>query len=478
MKYFVFCLNLILIASFAKAQEVWDLKTCVDYAIANNISVKQADIDARRAQLTLKANQYNQYPSLTFSVSGGVNSGRSIDPTTNQFTQQQLLSSGISLQSGVTLFNWFSIKNNIAGAGFDAQAASANIDKVKNDIALNVAVAYLQILVSQEQANISRVALQQSQQNYMNTKKRVDAGALPELNLAETEAQVARDSATYISSLATVQTNILNLKAVLNLDAAQAFQVSMPPLDQIPVESLNDLQPEVVFSLALTNLPQQKINDLRIKAANKYLAATKSAMYPSIGMFGTLGSNYANNKIPKVTSIATGNYIPTAAKVNVSGTDYSVLTPEVNTSITTSRTAYGVQISDNFRQNVGIQLNVPIFNNGAAKLNYQRNQLTVKSLQLTKEQVDRTLKQDIYAAYNNATNSLQRYYATIKSVETAEKAFSFAQKRYDLGLLTTIDYITNQNNLTRAKLERASAQVDYVFRMKLLEFYKGQGLKL
>ncbi|MFM9910534.1 MAG: TolC family protein [Chitinophagaceae bacterium] len=479
MKHIVFfsCISL-LFNNLVTAQDKWDLKRCVEFAVANNISVKQADIQARISELTLNQSRLQQYPNVSFSNSTGISSGRSIDPTSNQFTNQQLLFSQFNLNTSVTIFNWFNLKNTIAGNQLSAEAARADIEKLKNDISLNVASGYLLVLVSKEQANIANVAVQQTLQSLDNTRKRVEAGSLPELNLAELEAQLARDSSTLITALASIQQNTLQLKALLNLDAAVPFEVETPPLDKIPVESLADLQPEIVYGLALANLPQQKINNLRIQAAHKYLDASKAAMYPSIAAFGGMGTNYANNKIPNFTQQSTGAFLPTPAKVSISGTDYFVQTPVVNTIITTSRTPIGTQISDNFRQNVGISINVPIFNNGFGKTQWQKNKLTVQNLELQKEQAERTLKQDIYKSYTDATTAVQKYNAGVKSVSTAEKAYNFAQKRYDVGLLSTIDFLTNQNNLTRSKLELALAQVDYVFRLKLLEFYKGQGIKL
>ena len=222
----------------ASAQEKWDLKRAVEFAVANNISVKQADVQARIAALNLKQSRLQQIPSVNITGSGGVYGGRSIDPTTNQFTNQQILSTQFGLNSGVTLFNFFSIKNNIEGNRLDNEAAMINVDKIRNDISLNVATAYLQILVAIEQENIAKVAVQQTLVNLDNTRKRVEAGALPELNLAELEAQLARDSTTLITQEATVRSNKLRLKAILNLDAAEPFDVTTPPLDQIPVESL------------------------------------------------------------------------------------------------------------------------------------------------------------------------------------------------------------------------------------------------
>jgi len=462
--------------SFASAQDAWNLKRCVDHALENNISVKQADIQARLADLTLKQSRLMQIPSVNVSGSTGINAGRSIDPTTNLFTNTQLFSTGFSLSSGVTVFNFFSVRNNIQGSRFDAEAARANVDKIKNDVALSVATAYLLVLVSQEQVNIAKLAVNLTQENLENTRKRVEAGALPELNQAELEAQLALDSSTLISAVNTVRQNILQLKAILNVDAGQSFTVEMPPLADIPVLPLQQLQPEAVFADAVQNLPQQRVNDLRIRAAEKYVQAARGQMYPALSLFAGMGSNYANNKIPSVLQVPTGQFDTTGAKVSVNGTLYDVVAPGFQSVVTTSTTPFGTQISDNFRQNVGVQVNIPLFNNGVARTAWQRSKLNVTSLQLQKDLDLMNLKQDIYTAYNDASTAIQKYYAGRKSVQTAEKAYSFAQKRYELGLLSTIDLLTNQNTLNRARVELAQAEVDYIFRLKVLEFYKGRGI--
>jgi outer membrane protein len=477
-----FCMPLLLLLLVAgtrtTAQEQWDLLKCVNYALANNVSVKQADVQARLSALTLRQNKLSQYPTANFSTNFGVNNGRSIDPTSNQFTTQQLLFSGYNLNTNMNVFNWFSLKNTIAGNELDLKAAEANVDKLKNDIALNVATAYLLVLTSNEQVRISGVAVKQSQDNLYNTRKRVDAGTLPELNALDVEAQLARDSATLVTAKASLEQNKLQLKAVMNLDAATSFDVVMPPLDKIPVEKIGELQPDAVYALALANMPLQKVNDLKIKAGEKYVAAARGGLYPSVSLFGSLASNYANNKIPVVSQTPTGNFVNTGAKVNVGGTDYSVQAPLFNTSVTTRRDGFGKQLSENFRQNVGFSLNVPIFNGGVNRIGWERSKLNLLNTQLQQNQDNQKLKQDIYLAYTNALTALQKYNASLKTLSTSEKTFEFSQKRYDVGLLSTIDYLTSQNNLTRARYDVLSNQVDYVFRMKVLEFYKGLGIKL
>lgn len=478
MRKLLLAASLTLLLFSAQAQEKWSLRQCVEYALANNISVKQQDIQARLVELTYKQSKLQQYPSANISGNAGINAGRSIDPTTNQFTTSQIFFSGLNFNTGATIFNWFSIKNNIAANNFEMQAARAGVEKLKNDIALNVATAYLLVLVSEEQANVGAVTLQQSLQNRNNIRRRVDAGSLPELNFLEADAQAARDSATLITLRATVQTNLLQLKAVLNLDAATPFSIELPKLEQIPVEPIAELQPEMVYNLAIQNLPQQRVNELRIKAAGKYIESARGAMYPTFSFFAGMGTNYSNNQVFDFVNTPTGTFQNTGAIVNIGGTDYQVKSPVFNTNIITSRVPVGTQLGDNFRQNAGISVNIPLFNGGAARTAWERSKLNLATLQFQKQADNQTLKQDIYKAYNDATSALERFNASTKTIETAEKAFNFSQKRYDIGLQSTIEYLTNQNNLFRARIERLQAQVEYVFRLKVLEFYKGQGIKL
>src|SRR5687768_1806885 len=183
---FLFLLN----HQLSSAQDKWDLKKAVDYALANNISVKQQDVQARLEQLTYSQSKLSLYPTLNFGNSIGLNTGRSIDRTTNQFTTQSIFYTGFSLQTNVDIFNFGSKKNTIAANRYASEAALASVEKLKNDIALNVAGAYLQTLLSKQQVEISRVQVAQTVAQLNNTRKLVQAGSVPELNAAQLEAQL------------------------------------------------------------------------------------------------------------------------------------------------------------------------------------------------------------------------------------------------------------------------------------------------
>src|SRR5476651_2050073 len=232
--------------SAQEKNEKWDLIKCVNYARANNISLKQADIQARISALQLKQAKLNQYPSASLSSGQGLQLGRSIDHTTNVYSNTQAIYQNIGLNSGIGIYNWGRLKNSVAVAQFNAEAALVDIDKAANDLALNVATYYLQILSAKEQININELQASQTRAQVDITRKQVDAGALPELNLVELEAQLAIDSSNIISAKSLYQQNILSLKGLLNIDAAQAFDIVTPPVETIPVEPLASLNPELV----------------------------------------------------------------------------------------------------------------------------------------------------------------------------------------------------------------------------------------
>ncbi len=477
MRYkFLTLIVLLVISHIAKAQEKWGLLKCIEYAMANNISIKQTDLQSKIAGLTLKQSRYGQLPSLSFSGGPAFNSGRTQDPTTYTLSTQSYLSANVQLQSSAEIFNWFSKRNMILANEWELKAAQANTDKLKNDIALSVANAYLQILLAMEQEKIAGVQLQQSKAQYKNTRRLVDAGTLPELNAAELEAQVARDSSNVISAQGAVTQGILSLKSLMAMDAAAPFEIETPPVEKIPVEKIADLQPDAVYASAVANMPQQKFNDYKIKAAEKSAAAAKGAMFPTISAFGGLSSRYINSKQPVYapTGVYSSNIL--SPQVIVNGTTYKVSTAEY-TLVGKQSTPFFTQLNQNFSQSVGLSLSVPIFNGLNARTNYEKSRIGIKSQQLQKEADQQKLKQDIYQAYNAALVALEKYTAGKKAVETADRSYYYAQKRYEVGMTSTFELITNQNNLFTVKLQNALNQFDYVFKMKVLEFYKGQGLK-
>ncbi|WP_416439429.1 TolC family protein [Phnomibacter sp. MR] len=477
MKKFGYLLLGIMVMQTAAAQDKWDLRRCVEYAIANNISVKQTDVQARLNELVYQQSRDGRWPTLNFSTSLGEQFGRSIDPTTNQFTQNNITFSNMNIQTGVSLFNWFSQKNTIEANRLTMEASKVQTKKVQDDIALNVAAAYLQALLSSEQKRTAQVQAAQTMEQLVITRKRVDAGSVPELNAAELEAQLARDSATIITAESTYRLNLLQLKALLMLDAGTPFEITTPPIDQIPVPAIADLQPEIVYAAAVQLRPLQVANKLRLQAAEKNAAVAKASMYPTISAFGNIQSAYSSalSRLPKGNNVSA--VVPTQSFVSVQGQSYFVNTPvSIPSSFVDAN--YFRQLDYNFRQSVGLSLQVPIFNGHQARTNYKRAIINQENIQLQMAADSLTLKQDIYTAYQNAINALATYNSRKKAYETAAYSYSLGQQRFEVGLLPVFELITLQNNVQRALIDQLTARFEYVFRTKILEFYRGSGISL
>jgi outer membrane protein len=475
----------VIIPIFAQSQEKWDLRRCIEYAWDYSISVKQADIQARIADLAYKQNKLSQYPNVSFTNSTGTNFGRAVDPTSNLFISSTLLFQQYNMNVSGLIYNWGNLRNTILSAEYGSLAARKDVERLKNDIGLTVATTFLQVLLAKEQVRIAQNQMDITRSRIRDTRLRVDAGQLPELNALELEAQYARDSSAYISSVTIAEQNLLTLKATLNVDAFEPFDIEEPPVSRIPVEKIENLTPEKVYTVALQTQPQQQVNELRIKSLQYNLKAAKASFYPSVNWFGGIGTNFANpnTKLDGFVFLGyrdNGGFSPI---VSIGGNTYPVQEPIIGVlqskkTIGEMWNGWNTQIGDNFRQNIGVQLSVPLFNGGVARTNYRRIRYDIENAEWIKKQSEQKLKNDIYQAYQSALNAGIRFEASKKTEALSARAFELTQKRYDAGLLQTIEWITSQNNLFRARIQLLADQFDYVFRMKVLEFYKGLGLNL
>lgn len=469
MKYllsFLFFLSLNKIN--AQDSYTWDLRRCVDYALANNVSVLQADVQARLAGLQTRLIAWQANPTLNFNTQAGYQFGRNIDPTTNLYTNQQVFFQSYGVQAGITLFNFFSIKNNKLSTAKNEEAARLSVGRARNDVALNVAASYLQTLLNLEQSNIAKVQIDQTRAQLDNTKKLVEAGSMPELNAAQLQSQLATDSSNYITALGAADQNRIQLIALLNLDESTPFKVATPDVNKIPLPSLSELEPGYVYQLALSNQPLQQADSVRIVAGEYAVKSARGAMHPTLSAFGQLTSNYASTFIQPVGAT------PYSDTIFTHGGDYLI-----NNGFAPifGKIPYFKQVSNiNFNQAIGISLNVRILNGRQLRTNYERAKVNLDNYKLQKRADDLTLQQNIYTAHSNSVAALAKYNSTTKAVQTQQYAYDLATKRYEIGMLSTIDYINIQTNLFRAKINQSSAKYDFIFKMKVLEFYKGQGV--
>lgn len=467
-KFFI-VICFLLVADCVSAQTKWSLQACIDYALKNNISVKQADLQTRFSALTVSQNHSSRWPSLSFSSNSGYRFGLSENPTTGTLQSSNFFSSGFSLSAGVTLFNWFTKQHTVKASQLIAEADKMAVKKAENDVTLNVSAAYLGALLAKELVAISLLQVQQSVAQAEAVRKKISVGVLSNFDDAQIQLQVTTDSAALLSAQEAGEKSLLILKAVLNLDAAEPLDIEDLPLEKFVAESLLESAPEKLYDISSKNLPEIKQMAYSLEAATQTIKAAKAARNPTFSLYGSAGSNFVN-----IPSAQTFTYIPqqaTGANVFVNGTSYEVMSPSYKAA------SYGVipyfsQFRKNFGQNVGISVSVPLLNGKALTNNLKREELNLLRIKLQKDQLLQELKTTIYTSYTEAIGALNKVRLMEKLVTEATTVFDASQKRYNLNLLSTQDLLVSRNNLQRMKTDLLMAQYDLVFKIKLLEFYK------
>lgn len=456
------------------SQDKFTLQQCVEYALKNNVSVKLSDVQARLSAITARQSEMTRLPNLNGNINSAYQHGLTTNPTTNILESSSYISGSMNMQATYNIFNWSARKNSIAANNLYKQADEVGIDKARNDVSLAVANAFLQVMLRREQARISEVQMNQSQAQLANTRKLVSAGSVPELNALQLEAQHAKDSSALLQSQALIEQALINLKAYMNYDFSLSFDIAAPLLEDIPLENISDLQPETVFNIAVNTQPIQRSYKLRIAGAQKQAIAARAYMYPTLSAFGGMTTSAINVHRPIIGLLPDQQ---TTSYVNVNGSKFPVYAPSYGV-MGYSGTPLFRQLNNNFGQNVGLSLNFSIFNAYTSRTQWERSKANILQLQLQNDQENVNLKANIYNAYQDAFSSLQKYNASQRTVEYSQKAFDISKKRYDIGLLGALDFIITQNNLYLGQIDEVSNHYDFVFKMKVLEFYKGQGIKL
>ena len=453
----------------------WTLQDAISFALKNNITIKQNVINERLALLNLRQSQYAQIPALNLSPTYGISKGRSIDPTTNQFVTGSYSYISAGANANVLVFGWFQQRNTIEKNKFSWEAAKADVEQIKNDVSLNVATGFLRVLMAREQILVNQKQVNLSFEQLQQTERFAEAGRVPELNVAQLEAQLASDSAALITAISDYNASVLDIKALLNLDFDQSFEATIPEMPMEERISLQTLSPDYIYQEATRNIPSIRSSELKLKSAEKAWHSSSGALWPQLTLGGQLGSNWTST-YRQLDHYDLDGTISTGTFVDVSGARYDVMQPRVVPVF--SSPGVVKQLENNFRQTVSATVNIPIFNSWQSQYNVRQAKLNIETQELNKYQTELKLKQDVYKAHNDAVNAIQKYYAAERSQDAAQRAFDFAEKRYTLGLTNTIEYLTTQNNLYKADATYLNSKYDLIFKLKVIDYYLGKELKL
>lgn len=453
-------------------QEVWTLEKCIQYARQNSLSIKQAQYNIKSAELLQKQATLSRLPSLNANGNAGYQFGRTIDPTTNGFKNENIGFNSYSLNAGVILYSGGEINNNIKQSRINLETAQLDAVNTANNIGLNVANAYLNILLAQEQLDNSRTRREQTQHQLEQTDKLIQAGSLPENDRLDILAQLALDEQSIIDAQNLVSISYLSLKQLMEIDPNTNFQIDRPEIG-IPTDATPEgLTLEQVYNAALGAQPQIKASELRIQSADIGVQLAKAGALPTLSLSGNLSTSYSTRG-QRITGYET-QLIPQTVYVNGSplNFEYETEIPQV------ADNPFTKQIKENFGQSVGLNLSIPLYNNGRNSVATERARLSVLNAEVSDRQVRQQLKTDVQTAIANAIASKQSYEASQRSLNAAQVAYDNAQKRFNLGAINTLLLTTASNNLEQAKVNLTRAKYQYIFNLKVVDFYLGKDIKL
>jgi len=443
MKSFVFSIFLLTVSTLTFSQTPWNLKQCIEYALENNIQVKQQELNVKMNENQLTRAKYNAFPNLNASANHNYSFGRAIDYGSNTVSQD-LEATSFSINSSVSLFNGFQIKNTKKQEQLNLSAALSDVEKLKNNIALNIAAAYLQILFNQEMLETAESQKALTMLQVERTRQLVNAGSLPERNLLEIEAQLASDEMQIVNAQNQLDLSYLTLTQLLELKSPEGFSILKPDLSEfeeiIPADS-----PVNVFDQAQQVLPQIKGASLRVQSAQKGVEIAEGGQYPRL----SLSTSYSSG-----------------ARRYLKGNPLTADDPFME------------QIRDNTSATIGLSLSIPIFNGWQVKTSISNAKINLENAQLNLELEKNLLYKDIQQAYADAVAAQKKYGASEKNVDALQEAFRSAEQQFNLGLVNSVEYTTSKTRLNQAQADLISAKYEFIFKSKILDFYQGQALNL
>ncbi len=480
MKKVLTCLMLISTISWASGQnsvKKWTLEECVNYAWENNLSVRGSQLTQLQNEINLKQSRFALLPNLSAGGSVGKSFGRTIDPVTNSFVSQAFTSGGISANTNLTVYQGGILRNRIEQGEVNLEASKYDLEKAKNDIGLTVATNFLNVLLNREQLENAKFQLQISTEQLERTKILVEAGSLPLTNQLDLESQKASNEVQVVNTENAVNIALLNLKQAMQMPASEALDIEAPNLEVEQVQMAME-NPTSIYEVAVANQPEIKSAELGVKSSDLGVQISKGAFLPSLSVGGSLSTNYSDQARQFLGLVQQA--VPAQEIGFVQGTNQAVFTNPSTRAVSQFAESYSVvdQFDDNLGQSVRVNLSVPIFNRLANTSNLQRAKITKQQAELTQQNVQNQLRQNIETAYNNAIAGLKSYEATEKRVKALEESFRVTDQRYNVGDANFVDYQVASNNLFAARTDLVRAKYEYIFRVTILEFYLGNPITL
>ncbi len=422
-------------------QELWSLEKCIAHAIDHNIQIRQQTIQTKVQKNNLDQSKLNLLPSVNGSASHDYSFGRALDQNSYEFYNQTVRSDYFYLGGKTNLFSGLQNFNNIQKNKYELLAGEQDLQKIRDNVSLAVAIDYLQILLNKELVNVNENQLAITSQQIEKTRKMVDAGSVARGNLLQIEAQAAQEELSLITMKNQLDISYLNLTQLLELSSPAGFEIEVPVIN-VGETAVVEGNIDEIYDLALRSRPEVKSSELKLEAYKYDLKMAKGARSPMISLDHTFGTRYS--------------YIN-----DVQGLQ-----------------SFGDQLKNNKSFGLGISLSIPVLNGWQVNRNIANSKLAVENSQYTLEGTKKQLYKDIQQAYTDALASLKKYNASQKAVSSMEESFRYTEQKFNVGMLTPVDYNASKTQLLNAQSDMAQAKYEFIFKTKVLDFYKGIPLNL
>jgi outer membrane protein len=467
-KRIVFLLSLVVFQLQAQEKK-WTLQECVDYAIKNNISVQSSALDLQTAGIAKKDAIGNFMPNFNASASHSWNVGLNQNITTGLLENQTTQFTSAGLNMSVDLFKGLQNQNQLRRSNLSIIASQYQLLKMQEDIALNVANAYLQILFNKENVKVQKQQLTFNESQLQRTTELVNAGQVPQGDLLDIKASVASDKQRLIAAENALLISKLSLAQLLRIEDFQNFDISEEQLDVFDSVIMNE-SPNAVIQKAKETRTELKIAESNLEIAKKDISIARGAYLPSIVGFYSFNTRAAY--FDRIVGFQPNANNPTSVIGFVDGTGQAVLQPNFS-PVLGGPLSILEQFDNNKGQNFGLQMNIPIFNGFAARNNVQRSKVAFERAKLNFDQQNIDLERNVFTAFTDTKAAKESYEAALQTLEARALSFNYAKDRYEVGLINVFDFNQAQTLLVNAQSEVLRTKYDYIFRTKILEFYFG-----
>jgi outer membrane protein len=442
MKQAILFISLLLISIGGKAQERWSLRRCIDYAIEHNINIRRTANAVEQSAVEANSAKWARLPNLNGSAGQSWNWGRTQTAIKNEetgdystvYVNTSSQGSNLNLSTSIPLFTGLQIPNQYALAKLNLKAATADLAKAQEDIAINVASAYLQVLFNQELQQVAESQVELSLQQQARITRLADMGKASMAEVAEANARVAQDQMTAVQARNNYELALLDLSQLIELESPEGFLLESPDVS-FALQQLTP--PDEIYQTALVNKPAIQAAEYRLEGSKHSIRIAQSAYYPQLNLNGSLGTNY-----------------------------YSTI----------NRT-FRQQMGDNFSKYVGVSLSVPIFNRFSTRNRVRSARLQRDNYELQLTETKKTLYKEIQQAWYNAVAAESKYSSSHTAAEAGAESFRLMSEKYENGKANAVEYNEAKQNLMRAQSDELQAKYEYLFRSKILDFYKGETIE-